>query len=238
MPGFANIHTHFTLIIAKGIYEDLSPPQQAAVHQRARAAAGAGALARRDDRDGAAGRAGGDPQRHDGGLGRQHLENYAQAIADTGLRLLLCEKAWDKAKGSIGDPGPFEVDAALGDDASPGPRRCTRNGMARATAASRSASRPGRRTCARRSCLRKLRALQDKLDTIATIHLNQIWGEVSAVEKLAQPQADRISRRRRLPERSADLRALPLHGARGGAAARRARARTSPSTPASRRAAA
>jgi 5-methylthioadenosine/S-adenosylhomocysteine deaminase len=32
--------------------------------------------------------------------------------------------------------------------------------------------------------LRKLRALQDKLDTVATIHLNQIWGEVSAVEKL------------------------------------------------------
>ena len=32
--------------------------------------------------------------------------------------------------------------------------------------------------------LRKLRALQDKLDTVATIHLNQIWGEVSAVEKI------------------------------------------------------
>src|SRR4030095_14341338 len=28
MPGFANIHTHFTLIIAKGIYEDLSPPHK------------------------------------------------------------------------------------------------------------------------------------------------------------------------------------------------------------------
>src|SRR5918992_5886958 len=28
MPGFANVHTHFTLIIAKGIYEDLSPPNE------------------------------------------------------------------------------------------------------------------------------------------------------------------------------------------------------------------
>src|SRR5262249_14374211 len=28
LPGFANIHTHFTLIIAKGIYEDLSPPNR------------------------------------------------------------------------------------------------------------------------------------------------------------------------------------------------------------------
>ena len=32
--------------------------------------------------------------------------------------------------------------------------------------------------------LRKLRALQEQLDTVATIHLNQIWGEVSAVEKI------------------------------------------------------
>src|ERR1044072_5665684 len=28
LPGFANIHTHFSLIIAKGIYEDLSPPHK------------------------------------------------------------------------------------------------------------------------------------------------------------------------------------------------------------------
>ena len=28
MPGFANVHTHFSLIIAKGIYEDLSPPNR------------------------------------------------------------------------------------------------------------------------------------------------------------------------------------------------------------------
>ncbi|MDF2766939.1 MAG: 5-methylthioadenosine/S-adenosylhomocysteine deaminase, partial [Rhodospirillales bacterium] len=28
MPGFANIHTHFSMIIAKGIYEDLSPPNK------------------------------------------------------------------------------------------------------------------------------------------------------------------------------------------------------------------
>ena len=30
--------------------------------------------------------------------------------------------------------------------------------------------------------LRTLRELQQKLDTIATIHLNQIWGEVAAVQ--------------------------------------------------------
>ena len=48
-------------------------------------------------------------------LGAVLLAAPLAARADTGLRLLLCEKAWDKAKGSIGDPGPFDVDAALGE---------------------------------------------------------------------------------------------------------------------------
>ena len=185
MPGFANIHTHFTLIIAKGIYEDLSPPHKppftsglaplpvpelsrdemiAMVRLAALEAIRSGTTAALED--------------------GSNLENYAQAIADTGLRLLLCEKAWDKAKGNIGDPGPFDVDAALGDEC-----------IARTEAlhAKWHGARNGRITVgvsawAPDMCspdlLRKLRALQDKLDTVATIHLNQIWGEVSAVEKI------------------------------------------------------
>src|SRR5919198_1812445 len=27
-PGFANTHTHFPLVLARGIYEDLSPPHR------------------------------------------------------------------------------------------------------------------------------------------------------------------------------------------------------------------
>jgi hypothetical protein len=46
MPGFANIHTHFTLIIAKGVYEDLSPPHKPPFYGRAGAAAGAGTFER------------------------------------------------------------------------------------------------------------------------------------------------------------------------------------------------
>jgi 5-methylthioadenosine/S-adenosylhomocysteine deaminase len=185
MPGFANIHTHFTLIIAKGIYEDLSPPHRppftsglaplpvpelsteemnAMVRLAALEAIRSGTTAVLED--------------------GSNIETYAQAIADTGLRLLLCEKAWDKAKGSIGDPGPFDVDAALGE-------RC----IARIEAlhAKWHGARDGRITVgvaawAPDMCspdlLRRLRALQEKLDTVATIHLNQIWGEVSAVETL------------------------------------------------------
>ena len=115
-PGFANIHTHFSLIIAKGIYEDLSPPNKppftgglapipipelsrdemiAMTRLAALEAIRSGTTAVLEDGTG--------------------LDAYAQEIADTGLRLLLCEKAWDKARGGIGDPGGFEVDPALGE---------------------------------------------------------------------------------------------------------------------------
>ena len=86
--------------------------------------------------------------------------------------------------------------------------------------------------------LRDLRALQQKLDTVATIHLNQIWGEVAAVEDRAQLQTDRISAMSRVSERSPDLRPLPMHGAGGGEATLGEAGPMSPSTPASRRAAA
>lgn len=185
MPGFANIHTHFTLIIAKGIYEDLSPPHKppftsglaplpvpelskdemiVMTRLAALEAIRSGTTAVLED--------------------GANVESYAQGIADTGLRLLLCEKAWDKAKGNIGDPGPFDVDAALGE-------RCIRK--IEDLHAKWHGARNGRITVgvsawAPDMCspdlLRKLRALQDKLDTVATIHLNQIWGEVAAVEKL------------------------------------------------------
>jgi 5-methylthioadenosine/S-adenosylhomocysteine deaminase len=114
-----------------------------------------------------------------------------------GLRLLLCEKAWDKAKGNIGDPGPFDVDAALGDECI----AATEALHAKWHGACNGRITVGVSAWAPDMCspdlLRKLRALQHKLDTVATIHLNQVWGEVSAVEKNTQPQADRISRRYR-----------------------------------------
>jgi len=184
-PGFANVHTHFSLIIAKGIYEDLSPPNKppftgglapipvpelsrgemiAMTRLAALEAIRSGTTAVLEDGTG--------------------IDNYAESIADTGLRLLLCEKAWDKAKGGIGDPGGFEVDPALGET-------CIRR--IEALHAKWHGAHNGRITVgvaawAPDMCspelLRKLRALQQRLDTVATIHLNQLWGEVSAVESL------------------------------------------------------
>lgn len=184
-PGFANVHTHFTLIIAKGIYEDLSPPNQppftsglaplpipdlsreeqiAMVRLAALEAIRSGTTAVLED--------------------GSDIDAYAEAVADTGLRLLFCERAWDKAKGSIGDQSGFEVDPKLGDR---GVRRIE------ALHAKWHGVHDGRITVgvaawAPDMCspelLRRLRALQDRLGCVATIHLNQIWGEVAAVEKV------------------------------------------------------
>ena len=184
-PGFANIHTHFSLIIAKGIYEDLSPPNKppftsglapipipdldpdemrVMVRLAALEALRSGTTAVLED-----------------GAG---IAAYADTIADTGLRLLLCERAWDKAHGSIGDQGGFEVSESLAAD-----------GIDRIKAlhADWHGARNGRITVgiaawAPDMCspglLQALRRLQDELGCISTIHLNQLWGEVAAVEAL------------------------------------------------------
>jgi 5-methylthioadenosine/S-adenosylhomocysteine deaminase len=183
MPGFANVHTHLGLTIARGIYEDLSPPhkppftsglaplplpdldeaeQSTMCQLGALEAIRCGTTAVLED--------------------STEIESYADALAATGLRLLLTERAWDKARGSIGDPGGFERNARLGE-------RCIER--IEALHARRHGSAEGRVSVgvsawAPDMCspelLRDLRALQQKLDTVATIHLNQIWGEVAAVQ--------------------------------------------------------
>ena len=183
MPGFANVHTHLHMTLARGIYEDLSPPHrppftsglaplpmpaldpdelrifcQLGVLEALRC----GTTAILEDATG--------------------IETYVEDLAATGVRFLLTERAWDKAKGSIGDPSPFEVDRKLGE-------RClarieTLHGKRHGTADGR--IRIGVSAWAPDMCspelLRDVRALQQKLETVATIHLNQIWGEVAAVK--------------------------------------------------------
>jgi 5-methylthioadenosine/S-adenosylhomocysteine deaminase len=184
MPGFANTHTHLRMTLARGIYEDLSPPHQPPFE---------GGLARLPLPELGAGerevmvllgaleaiRSGSTLLLEDGpGIGP-----YAASLGATGLRLLLCERAWDRAKASIGQTGPFEADPALGEA-----------GLARIAAChSRWHGADGGRIGAgvaawapdmcSPALLHRLRDLQDKLDCIATVHLNQIWGEVAAVRE-------------------------------------------------------
>jgi 5-methylthioadenosine/S-adenosylhomocysteine deaminase len=181
-PGFANTHTHLPRVLARGIYEDLSPPHTppftgglapvplprlTADEERLMALLGALEAIR----------SGTTLVLEEG----ERLEQYAGALADTGLRLQLCERAWDRARASIGQPGEFEQDPRLAE-----------SGLARIRAlhaawhgAADGRVRVGLAGWAPDMCspalLQRLRKLQDELDALASVHLNQMWGEVEAV---------------------------------------------------------
>jgi 5-methylthioadenosine/S-adenosylhomocysteine deaminase len=182
-PGFANIHTHLVMTLARGVFEDLSPPHQPPFdgglspiplppltpHEQA-VMCQLGALE--------AIRSGTTAVLEDAA----HIENYAQEMVETGLRMLLAERAWDRAGASIGDPSPFRRDPALGARGVERIRRLHAKwhgaGAGRITVG---VSAWGPDVCSE-ELLRELRALQRELDTVCTIHLNQIWGEVAAVQ--------------------------------------------------------
>lgn len=182
-PGFANIHTHFVMTLARGVFEDLSPPHQppfcgglspiplpALSPEEQAVMCRLGALE--------AIRSGTTAVLEDG----VDIENYAADMLSAGLRMVLAERVWDRTGTSIGDPSAFVRDEALG-----------RNGLARVErlhaawdGAGEGRIRVGVAAWAPDMCspelLREVRALQQRLDTVCTIHLNQIWGEVAAVQ--------------------------------------------------------
>lgn len=183
MPGFANMHTHLVLTLARGLYEDMSPPHrppfqgglarlplpnlsleehQVMCQLGALEAIRSGTTLVLEDAVG--------------------IARYAEALRDSGLRLLLCERAWDRARASIGQPGPFEVDAVL---AEAGLTRIEQL-HTRWHGAAHGRIQVGLAAWAPDMCspelLRQLRALQERLEVVSTIHLNQIWGEVAAVQ--------------------------------------------------------
>jgi 5-methylthioadenosine/S-adenosylhomocysteine deaminase len=182
-PGFANIHTHFVMTLARGVFEDLSPPHEppfcgglspiplpplSPAEQAAMCRLGAleairsGTTAVLED--------------------AANIENYAQDMVDSGLRMVLAERTWDRVGTSIGDPAEFVRDEKVG-----------RAGLDRIVklhakwdGAAGGRIRVGVSAWAPDMCspelLGEVRALQQRLDTICTIHLNQIWGEVAAVQ--------------------------------------------------------
>ncbi|MBL6457127.1 amidohydrolase family protein [Belnapia sp. T6] len=183
LPGFANIHTHLHMTLARGIFEDLSPPHRppfcgglspiplpALSVEETTVMCQLGALE--------AIRSGTTAVLEDGA----GLLGSAEAMAATGLRMLLTERCWDRAGANIGDPSPFDHSERLGEQ---GLERVARlhaawNGKAEGRL------RVGVSAWAPDMCspglLRRLEELRARLDTIGTIHLNQIWGEVAAVQ--------------------------------------------------------
>ena len=182
-PGFANTHTHLPRVLARGIYEDLSPPHAPPftgglaplplprlTPDEERVMALLGALE--------AIRSGTTLLLEEG----ESLDRYAGALVDTGLRLVLCERAWDRANASVGQPGPFEQAMRLGDA---GLERI-RALHARWHGAGDGRVATGLAAWAPDMCspklVRRLRTLQGQLDVLASVHLNQMWGEVAAVK--------------------------------------------------------
>jgi 5-methylthioadenosine/S-adenosylhomocysteine deaminase len=183
LPGFANVHTHLTMTLARGVFEDLSPPHKPPFSgglspiplpdmtpDERRVMAELGALE--------ALRSGTTLVLEDG----NDLGDYAGALADTGLRFLLSERAHDRVGTSIGDPAPYRLDRALGQRHLRAIEETFGTWHGKADGRLRVAVSAWAPDMCSPELLADLRALQRRLDTFATIHLNQIWGEVAAVK--------------------------------------------------------
>ncbi|HEX9820554.1 MAG TPA: amidohydrolase family protein [Methylomirabilota bacterium] len=195
-PGLANTHTHLSRVLARGIYEDLSPshtppftgglaplPSPALSPDEHRAMVLLGALEAIRSGTTLA-------------LEESHgIDAYGGALAATGLRLLLCERAWDRGRASIGQPGPFEVDRALGEAGLERVAALHRRWNGAAGGRVRTGLAVWAPDMASPELLGRARKLQDALGVLATVHLNQIWGEVAAVqEQRGVPPAKYLAR--------------------------------------------
>jgi len=183
LPGFANIHTHLHMTLARGVFEDLSPPHKppfcgglspiplpALSAEENTLMCQLGALE--------AIRSGTTAMLEDGA----GLLAQAPAMAATGLRMVLTERASDRAEANIGDPSPFLESPALAERSLQ--RIADLHSAWNGKAGGR--IRVGVSAWAPDMCspglLRRLEEMRARLDTLSTIHLNQIWGEVAAVE--------------------------------------------------------
>jgi Amidohydrolase family len=148
MPGFANVHTHFTLITAKGIYEDLSPPNKPPF---------TGGLAplptprRLRIPDFGLCCASGPGTRPGAASATRAASRLTPGLAERGWRRI--ERLHARWHGAADGRITVGIAAWAPDMCSP-------------------------------ALLRELRALQDELACIDTVHLNQIWGEVAAVRSV------------------------------------------------------
>jgi 5-methylthioadenosine/S-adenosylhomocysteine deaminase len=183
-PGFANTHTHLPRVLARGIYEDLSPPHAppftgglsplplpSLSDDEERLMATLGALE--------AIRSGTTLVLEEGA----ELDRYADALAATGLRLVLCERASDRARAAIGQPGPFEQDAAMAEQGLTRIRALHARWHGRADGRVTVGVAAWAPDLCSPELLGRVRKLQDELGTVATIHLSQVWGEVAAIRE-------------------------------------------------------
>jgi 5-methylthioadenosine/S-adenosylhomocysteine deaminase len=183
MPGFANTHTHLTMTLARGVFEDLSPPHKppfsgglspiplpdmTPAERTVMAQLGAleclrsGVTFMLEDSN--------------------NIDDYAETLGRTGLRFLFGERAYDRTGTAIGDPAPFQLDRAMGEKHMATIERTFAKWNGQADGRIRIAISAWAPDMCSPELLKELSALQQKLGTWITIHLNQIWGEVAAVQ--------------------------------------------------------
>ena len=183
MPGFANTHTHLTMTLARGVFEDLSPPHKPPFSgglspiplpdmtpEERRVMAQLGALECL--------RSGVTFMLEDS----NNIDDYAETLGKSGLRFLFGERAYDRAGTSIGDPAPYQLDRALGQKHIETIEKTFAKWNGKADGRIRIAISAWAPDMCSPELLKDLSALQKKLGTWMTIHLNQIWGEVAAVQ--------------------------------------------------------
>ena len=183
MPGFANCHTHFTLTQNRGITENSSYREQASYPSPVRFPR---RLPLSSEELTVLARLGALEALRCGTTAvmevAANIDVYAREIVDSGLRFVLAEQASDRAHGDIGEPGPFVVDQELADHG----LQSIADLHSKWHGAEGGRVSVGVAAWAPDMCspelLVRLRELQDSLDAVATIHLNQLWGEVDNVK--------------------------------------------------------
>ena len=182
LSGFANCHTHFRLTLARGIFENESPsntppfpglPRRALPeiskeeHQimvllGAIESIKAGTTAAMEVAEG--------------------ITDYADELQKSGLRLVLAEQISDRISGSYGEPGEIKSDPQKNESGleqmSNLYSKWHNYDNSRITVGI-AAWAPDMNSP---NSLQTIRALQDKLNVVSTIHLNQIWGEVQNIK--------------------------------------------------------
>lgn len=185
MPGLANMHTHLSMTLARGMFEDVSPPNRPpftggfAPYPQPRLSTSQNALMCKLGAIEAI-RSGTTLVLEDG----LEISSYAPEMVETGLRMVLAERIWDNALTDIGSATNFKREEEL-----------EQSGINRIIAlhsqwneAAEGRIRVGIAAWAPDACspelLKHLLRLQDRLACPCTIHLNQFWGEVEAVKSV------------------------------------------------------
>ena len=182
LSGFANCHTHFRLTLARGIFENESPsntppfpglPRRALpeiskeehlimVLLGAIESIKAGTTVAMEVAEG--------------------ITDYADELQKSGLRLVLAEQISDRISGSYGEPGEIKSDPQKNESGleqmSNLYSKWHNYDNSRITVGI-AAWAPDMNSP---NSLQTIRALQDKLNVVSTIHLNQLWGEVQNIK--------------------------------------------------------